>query len=507
MNTLLLGIDIGTSVVKAALFDQHGREVAVAQQRTEVNCPRPGWSETSMEGTWQAATTTIATVLRKARCAGNTVAAVGVSGNMLGVWPIAADGTPLRDAILWNDGRTLPLTAALERADPGLQQRLFRLSGSVMQPGCPAPLIRWLADHEPDVLRQAAALLHAKDWVRFKLTGAVVTDQTDACGFPGDARTQQIDPAVLDWFGIAEHARLLPPVARCEAVVGSVTAAAAAATGLRAGTPVVAGAGDVPAVAIGAGALTPGAACTILGTTCINGLVVPTPTFTPADVGLLFYLPGDRHLRAFANIAGTTNLDWCIDLLFSAERDRLARPALFAMLDATVAAVPVGAHGVIYHPYLNSVGIIAPVVEPAARAQFFGLLPSHTRAELLRAVYEGVALAIRDCYAAADQPLSSVCLTGGGAQSAVWPQLIADCLGVPVTVPPGREFGARGAALLAGVGIGWFTDLAAVATQPDARVFSPDRSLMTSYDTLFATYRAVRAALIGPWQQHQAQSM
>lgn len=499
-DDLLLGIDAGTSVIKVALFNRAGACVTSAARATTVRTPRPEWSEANPGEFWQLTAEAIREVL--AQTDGSAVKAIGITGNMVGAWLIDAGGSPVRDAILWNDGRSQSIIDQLTVTTPDLMERVFASTGAVMQQGCTLPVVRWLAEHEPETLKRAAHVLCCKDWLRFKLTGEIYADQTEASVMPGDIRARGYSEAMFDLLGVREYRALFPPPAASEAVCGGITEAAARETGLSIGTPVVAGAGDVPASALGAGAVEPWVACVILGTTCLSCLTTDEPMFTPPNVGLNFPLPSDRWLRVMANIAGTTNLDWFVSQFYAAERAALASADLFALLEREAESSPVGANGVLYHPYLSPVGVIAPFVEVGARAQFFGLLPSHTRADLLRAVYEGVALAIRDCYAAMGVPLAEVRLSGGGAKSRLWGQIIADCLGARVFVPAGGEFGAKGAALLAGTGIGWYASprAAAQATDAIARRYTPDPARTAAYDHMYARYRAVREALQAVWR-------
>jgi sugar (pentulose or hexulose) kinase len=255
---------------------------------------------------------------------------------------------------------------------------------------------------------------------------------------------------------------------------------------------------------LGVGAVEPGSACSILGTHSINGIILDHPTFEPADVGLLFTIPERRWMRALTNVAGTTNLDWFITEFCALEQSQSATStALFERLETLVGHSAPGARGVLYHPYLSAVGIMAPFHEPSARAQFVGLTREHTKPDLLRAVYEGVALAIRDCYTAMGASVREIRLSGGGARSSIWGQIIADTVSAPVVVPKGSEFGTRGAAILAGVGIGWFdsiVDAAATAIQID-RVYEPNTDLKALYDENYALYGALRDSMRPIWQQ------
>lgn len=503
----LLGLDAGTSVFKAVLFDEAGAEVKTAGRDTTVIRPRPDWAEMDMAETWRVMAAVIRDLLEKPPVIDSgRIAGVGVTGNMIGAWLMDGAGRPVGNAILWCDARTRPLLARLGREQPDFFQRVFLSSGSAMEFGCTLAVVRWLAENEPERLARAGVVLCCKDWLCYQLTGAVHLDYTEASVLPGDARARSYGEPLFDLLGIRAWRHLFPPVVASEAVVGRVTGPAAAATGLRAGTPVVAGAGDVPASTLGAGAVEPGLACTVLGTTCHNSLVVGRPVFEPAGIGLLFCLPQSYWLRTMVNLTGTTNLDWAIDQLCGLEASRAAhRGELFQAVQALAGQSPPGANGVIYHPYLNPVGVVAPFVEPAARAQFFGLSRAHTRADLLRAVYEGVALSIRDCYAAMATP-AEIRLAGGGARSEFWSQVIADCTGSRVLVPAGAEFGAKGAALLAAVGLGWFESVAAAgrATVAIARTHAPRPELKPLYDDLYATYYQLRNDLRLAWQGRAA---
>jgi sugar (pentulose or hexulose) kinase len=229
----------------------------------------------------------------------------------------------------------------------------------------------------------------------------------------------------------------------------------------------------------------------ILGTTCMVGVVSDAPLFDPPDLGLLFTLPGKAWFRAMVNVAGTLNLDWAIGAIMS---EQAGDPGRFERIERMIGGIPVGAEGVTFLPYLSDSGIIAPVVEPRARAGFHGLTPRHQRGHLMRAVYEGVVLAMRDLLDVLPGDGNEILLTGGGAASRLWPQMIADALGRTVIVPAGTEFGARGAALLAGTAIGWFPSIrtASLATRRIARRHVPDPAAKPAWDNAFAAYAAHR---------------
>lgn len=496
-DRLLLGIDVGSSVAKAALFDTAGRELAAEGRPIPHQRPLPGWSEVDMLAVWQQTASTIRAVLNHTDEAAKRVAAVGVTGCMVGAWMVDAAGAPIRNAILWNDGRAQPLIDDLTRATPDLISQVFDEDGCVLQQGCTLPVLAWLARHEPDALARAAHVFGSKDWVRYRLIGSIAADETETAVAPGDIRHRRQSGRMLALFGLDQHAARLPPARPSQSLAGSVTEAAASETGLLPGTPVAIGAGDVPSSAVGVGAVLPGRACTILGTTCLTGAVTPEPVFEPREVGLLFCLPGSGWLRTMVNVAGTTNLDWALArLLPDAGTDRFDR------LERMVGAVAPGANGLIYLPYLSDVGVIAPFVDVAARADFFGLTDQHGTPHLLRAVLEGLAYAIRDCLEAMPTPPTELRLSGGGGRSEAWCRIIADVTGREVLVPEGSEFGARGAALLAGVATGHYASVVDAVTTTDriARRYPPDPAPKAAYDRAFATYRRLRDALRPVWQ-------
>ncbi|WP_158970196.1 FGGY-family carbohydrate kinase [Chachezhania sediminis] len=456
--TYVLGLDAGSSVVKAACFDIDGTMIAVASRRTPLLRPGNGRVEADPDLCWSATCAVLAEVVAKSGVAADQIAGLGLTAAMVGLWLLDADGEPVRPGINWEDSRSQPMLDAMIAERPRLMSDIFASSGSVLQQGCTLPLLASLARSEPETVARAAAAVSYKDFLRARLTGRIAIDRTEAAVAPGDARAQGDSPAMRQLFGLERFAHLFPELLDSTAEGGRLTAAAAADTGLPEGLPVAVGAGDVPATVIGAGGLLPGAATAVLGTTCMLGRVSDTPVFTPPDLGLLFSLPGGAWYRAMVNVAGTLNLDWAMNLL---ARDLVEAPNGFDRLNAEIAAVPVGARGLTYLPYLSESGIIAPVADPTARAQFAGLTPAHGRADMLRAVYEGVAFAMADLADALDlAPDATLTLTGGGSNSHLWSDMIAEVLGRDVIVPDGAEFGARGAAMLAAVMAGAHPDIA-----------------------------------------------
>ncbi|MCB1446326.1 MAG: carbohydrate kinase [Rhizobiaceae bacterium] len=485
----LLGIDKGTSVVKAVVFDADGQARGQAQRRVEVLAPHPGWHEEDPERTWALTVEVIRAALADAGIDGRPVKGVGISGHMGGAWLIDAAGRPARNAVCWPDERAQPEQMEIERA--GHMRESFAISGNGLMPGITAMVLGWLARHEPDMLRTTAHVLCAKDYLRYRLTGTVGTDPSDVSFVPGDIDARGFSERVLDLCGAADWTSKLPPILPSEAIAGTVGRDAAEATGLAAGTPVVTGLGDACANALGVGALEPGAALTVLGTSCLNSLVTAGPERAPEGLGFLFSMPGGRYLRILPNTSGTVAFDWFLNR-FGAPVAADGKPD-FAALAARAAAVPVGSQGVVFIPYVNGSGVLAPFFDAQARGSFFGTGSHTTYDHLLRSVYEGLCYATRDCFDAMTTRPKTLRLTGGGARSPFWAQLFANILGLPIETVAAAESGAFGVAMLAGVATGVWKDVAEAASlNTVAARYEPDEAIRAQYDDWFGLYQEAR---------------
>lgn len=489
---MIAGLDAGTSVVKAVAFDGTGRALAVAARDMRTSAPAPGWREQDQEQVVAAA----GAVLRElAQRTGRQPELVGVTGQGDGVWLLDADGRPVRPAILWSDARAAPI---VDRwlAD-GVAGRVFARSRNGLFPGASAPLLAWLAQHEPDSLRRSATAAYCKDMLFQRLTGARLTDVSDASLPFLDVRVRRYDPALLDACGLAAHARLLAPIAEGTELLRPLSAAGTGLTGLPEGTPVHAGPFDLVAMPLGAGLAAPGDALVILGTTLGCCVLADAPPGDGPAVGMTLCVPGStRCVRVMAATAGTPSLEWLLALL-GAERGEL---------DGLLAQSPAGARGVVALPLLSPAGERAPFVDPAARGSFHGLSLETSHADLVRALCEGIAFHARHCLEAARLGAGgAVSVTGGGSRSAGWRQLLADVLGRPLRIARGPEVGARGAALAALQAAGGAEDVR--WTLPDG-VVEPRRSLRGHYEVAYADYRArldaARSAWSGPGAQRPA---
>ncbi|HEV7128443.1 MAG TPA: xylulokinase, partial [Ktedonobacterales bacterium] len=422
--SLLLGLDISTTGAKALVIDSAGAVLASGTTPIALSTPRPLWSEQDPAEWWQASIASIRQALGQPGVDGSRIAAVGLTGQMHGLVLLDAAGEVLRPAILWNDQRTAAqcdeIRARLGRA------RLIALTGNDALTGFTAPKLLWVREHEPEVYARARHVLLPKDYLRLRLTGAYATDVADGSG------TLLVDPRARDWseelLAALEIPRAwLPPVFEGQQVTGRVSAVAAALTGLPAGIPVVAGAGDQAAGAVGVGAVEPGVVSVVLGTSGVVFAPTATPLIEPEGRLHAFChaLPNRWHLMGVM-LSAAGSLQWY--------HDTLAPGISFAELLKEAELAPAGADGLVFLPYLS--GERTPYADPLARGAFVGLTVRHRRGHLTRAVLEGVAFGLRDSFdllrAAGLERVAQVRISGGGARSRLWRQIVASVLGVAV---------------------------------------------------------------------------
>ncbi len=496
----LLGVDIGTSGTKTLLIDARGRILASATATYPCYAPRPAWSEQDPEDWWQAAAKTIRQVLRRSGVRASAVTAVGLSGQMHGSVLLDKSGRVLRRAILWNDQRTGAECEAITQAAGG-RERLIALVANPALTGFTAPKILWVRRHEPRVYERTAKVLLPKDYVRYRLTGEFATEVSDASGtLLLDVARRRWSTELLDLLEIDRS--LLPAVYESPEVSGRLSAAAAEATGLAAGTPVVGGAGDQAAGAVGSGIVRPGVISATLGT---SGVVFAHAGAGAADpLGRVHTfchaVPGQWHVMGVVLAAGGS-LQWfrntlCRDLVAEARR-RKADP--YDLITALAAEAPPGSDGLYFLPYLT--GERTPHADPHARAAWVGLSNMHTRAHMARAVIEGATYAMRDSLEimrGMGVPVKEIRVSGGGARSAFWRALQADVYGAPVWTLAHEEGPAYGAALLAGVGAGVWAGVPEACdatirrrgqTRPNARRARLYDSLYPEYGRLYQSLR------------------
>ena len=487
MTKTLLGIDVSTTGVKALLIDCDGAIVHSFTSPIQLSNPRPLWSEQQPRDWWQAAVTSIQHVLRETSA--DNIAAIGLTGQMHGLVLLDHAGEVLRPAILWNDQRCAEECDEI-RTLVG-KERLIQISGNDALTGFTAPKILWVRNHEPEVYKRSRHVLLPKDYLRYRLTHEYAMDKADGSGtllFNLEKRDWSND--ILNTLSIP--AEWLPKTFEGPEITGRVTREAAEATGLREGTPVVAGGGDQSAQAVGVGAIRPGVLAVTLGTSGVVFAATETPLIESQGRLHAFChaVPERWHLMGVM-LSAAGSLQWY--------RDALCPDMSFDELVTEADRVAAGSDGLLFLPYLS--GERTPHPDPLARGAFAGLTTRHTRAHLTRAVLEGVAFGLKDIFSLMHEvgmrEINEVRVSGGGAKSSVWRQILADVLASELVTVNTTEGAAYGAALLAGVAAGAWSNVDEACAQTirvSDRVL-PDVTNVARYAEMYPQYQSLYPAL------------
>ncbi len=483
----VLGLDISTTGAKSLLLGD-GRVIASHTVGQSVSTPHPLWSEQNPEDWWDGISEAIRSVIVDTGIDPTAIKAVGVTGQMHGLVILDSAGRVLRPSILWNDQRTQAQCDQITEAIGPIE--VIRITGSRVLTGFTAPKLLWVRRSEPGVYRRIAHVLLPKDYVRFRLTGEYATDTSDASG------TSLLDVGARAWSTkvvnkLEIKSEWLPQLYEGPEITGGVTAAASRATGLVKGTPVIAGAGDQAAAAIGMGLTAPGLVSVTIGTSGVVFAPLEHYIYEPNGSIHAFChaVPGLWHwMGVMLSAAGA--LQWY--------HDTLAPTVRFEMLLAEAESAPAGSDGLLFLPYLS--GERTPHPDPLARGAFIGLTARHTRGHMTRAVLEGVAFGLCDSLSLMRDggvPMPEVMrLAGGGSRGALWRQIIADVMGIPVETASTAEGSALGAGILAMVGIGWYDSVAAACEawigRGDVTGVSDDRA---RYADLYPVYRTLYPTL------------
>jgi xylulokinase len=467
----LVGLDVGTTGVKALAISAEGEILARAERGYELSTPRIGWAEQDPEDWWSAAEAALSALET------TSMAAIGLSGQMHGLVALDSDARVLRPAILWNDQRTAAECAEIEERI-GLE-RLIELTGNRALTGFTAPKLLWLRRHEAEVYGRIAYVLLPKDYVRLRLTGERTSDVADASG------TLLFDVARRRWSeevltALELDPGWLPPALESPAISGRTDD----------GVPVAAGAGDQPAAALGVGVDRPGPLSVVLGTSGVVLTALPAFAADPeARVHAFCHAVPDLWQAMGVMLSAAGSLRWLRDALVGESYEELTREA---------ARWPPGAEGLLFQPYLA--GERTPHADPTARGAFAGLSLRHDRGALVRAVLEGVAFGLRDSLellrALGVEPTVGR-VSGGGARSELWLRIVASVLGIPLERTAVEEGSAFGAALLGGVAAGVFSS-AGDAVERCVRIrerIDPDPAWQEAYDAGYARFRRLYPAL------------
>ncbi|MFO7584950.1 MAG: xylulokinase [Anaerolineales bacterium] len=490
-----IGIDSSTTATKALLIDSAGQVLAVAASEYPFETPRPLWSEQHPDLWWDGAQKSIRAVIQQSGIDPAQVGGVGLTGQMHGLVLLDKDGNVLRPSILWNDQRTQAQCDEIHQRIG--KEKFIQITGNVALTGFTAPKILWVKENEPEIYAKAAHVLLPKDYVRYKLTGAYAMDKADGAG------TVLMDLKARDWSDEVLSAldiprAWMPPLYEGPQVTGHLTSEAAEATGLQAGTPVMAGGGDQAAQAVGVGAISEGIVALTLGT---SGVVFATAdgAFIEPEGRLHAFchsVPEKWHLMGVM-LSAAGSLRWY--------RDTFAPGVGFDELLAPAADIAPGSDGLLFLPYLT--GERTPHPDPLARGAFVGLTVRHGLAHMTRAVLEGVAFGLRDGFelmkSAGLGEITQVRVSGGGAKSPLWRGILADVFGCELVTVNTIEGAAYGAALLAAVGAGQFPSVEAVceAVVQVTGSMRPDSERVKAYDTIYPLYQELYPALASTFKK------
>lgn len=507
---LLIGLDAGTSVIKAVAFTVEGEQVACASVKNRIAHVAQGGVEQDMDETWAATARTLRQLGDQVPDLARRTAALSVTGQGDGTWLADAAGRPVAPAWLWLDARAGQIVEELRRDGTG--ERIFRITGTGLNPSNQSGQLIWLKRHRPELLARAATAFHCKDWLYLNLTGERATDPSEANFTFGDFRTRQYSDEVLALLDLAAIRHLLPEQVDGTRHQGRLTAEAARETGLLEGTPVSLAPVDVLCTALGAGLYEPDrpVGCTILGSTGAHMRLYRNVDAVRLrnQVGYTMVMPApDTWVGFMSNMSATLNIDWLLDRAEEVLGAFLpdggpGREDLLALMDRRAAEAEPGR--VLFHPFIYEAGERGPFVEPCARAQFLGLTSRVTFFDLMRGVYESLGFAARDCYEALDHAPCEIRLAGGAARSSTCRRILAAAVNAPVRLVEREEAGAAGAAMVAAVALGIAPSLEAVCrawVEPSLGALeAPDPELVAAYGALFPVYRKGYEAMFDFWR-------
>ncbi len=486
--TATLCVDAGTTLIKAVVFDEEGRELTVSRRATTVNSPSPGLAEQDMGAVWGAV---VEAVRDAASASPLPISRVAITAQGDGAWMIDAHGDPVGPAMLWNDARA---RSVVDRwRDDGALDELFRIDGALGNMGLPNAILASLLDADPAALDRVASVLTCGSWLFLRLTGRVGLHVSEASAPWLDVAAGTYSSRVLELSGLTAHRGVIPPLLDDSDIVEGLPPSTASLLGLPPGIPVVLAPYDVVATAAGGGTVDPGAAFCILGTTLCTGVVTSSADTTGEPSGLTLRTSSvGPFIRAYPTLAGTGVVDWMARTLGLTDA---------AAVVSLAASAPAGAEGLAVWPYLSPAGERAPFLDADARGVIAGLSFDHGRAHLARATIEGLAHVVRDCLDASGVATTELAVSGGGSASDLWCSTIADVCGVTTVRAADSQIGAKGAMVYASVATGEFPTVAEAASALVRRAdsFEPDVATRELHAARHEDFLASRDAFSTRW--------
>ena len=501
MEKYIIGIDSGTTSMKAVAFDLQGNEICKKAFPLTGIFPEENRYEEDMDEIWEKASLCIKDI--SSRLPKDNIIGIGITAQGDGLWLVDEDIKPVRNGICFCDGRAADI---VERwVESGVCDELFKLTGTRVFTGNQNCIVKWMDENEQKSLADAKYFLHLKDYLFYKFTGKITTDTTDQSLIFVDQNTRQYMDQAFELCGLEKYREKYPPLKSAKENAFKILPELADELGVSRDVLITSGPMDVSACALGSGVVESGHCCSIIGTAALHEMVLDKPLQDDIRAGMtITHVMENRWLRLMASLAGTPNLNWFIDTFGKHLVNDIKSTGgnLYEHIESLIKNVPIGAQGVLYHPYLLAGGERAPFTDARARASFTGLSVKHGFAEIMRSVYEGVAYAMLDCYNHMPLKIKSVTLCGGGAGSTFWCQMFADVLGTRIMTVNGEELGAKGAIMNNAVVQNVYTDYNQAASEmiKVTKVYEPDLEKHKEYFKFYDLYKKTYQLISDSWK-------
>ena len=501
MAKYFLGIDSGTSGIKAVLFSEDGLELDKEAFPLTGIFPQENMYEEDPLEVWDKGSKAIKAVAE--RNPDKPIAGIGITAQGDGLWMFDENMDPVRNGACFCDGRAADIVDRW--VEDGTCDRLFDMTGTRIFTGNQNGIVKWMEENERESLEKAAHLMHLKDYLFYKLTGKITTDATDQSLVFLDQNTREYMPEVFELCGISKWQDKYPPVLPAKENAFTIVPEVARELHLSEDVLVTSGPKDISACALGSGVVEKGECCSIIGTAALHEMVLDKPLQDNIHAGMtITHVMEGRWLRLMASLAGTPNLEWMLDTMGAQIKTDAAAMGrnVYSYLEDMVRDVPIGANGILYHPYLLAGGERAPFTDSRARASFTGISVRHTLADIARATYEGVAYAMLDCYQSMPLDIAKLTVCGGGANSPLWCQIFADAVGTQIVTVKGEELGAKGVVLNNMViqGIYGSYKEAVTSTVEVDRTIEPDMKAHERYMEIYELYRMTYQQIQPTWK-------
>ena len=501
MEKWFIGIDSGTTGIKAVLFDLAGNELGKKYYPLTGIFPEENQYEEDMHEIWDKCCKCVKELGQEFDL--SKVVGLGMTAQGDGLWMIDKDGEPVRNGACFCDGRAGDIVE--EWVADGTCDKLFDITGTRIFSGNQNGIVKWMERYEKESLDKAAYLIHLKDYLFYKFTGKITSDATDQSLIFLNQETRQYSKEAFEVCGLTQYMDKYAPVLPAKDNAFKILPELAEAFGLSQDVLVTSGPMDVAACALGSGVVENSDCCSIMGTAALHEMVIDKPLQDNIHAGMtVSHVMEDRWLRLMASLAGTPNLEWMLNTIGGEIKIKAKEAGMnvYAYMEQMVKDVPIGSNGVMYHPYLLAGGERAPFTNSAARASYTGISVRHTLADIVRATYEGVAFAMLDCYQHMPQKVGRLTLCGGGANSAFWSQMFADAVGHEVITIKGDELGAKGVILNNAVVQGFYSSYkeAVDKTVEIDKVYTPDMEKHEQYMKFYELYKKTYEGFPEVWK-------